>query len=77
MWTLSDYLALGLISGFFIHGFKACVACGPKIESRIAVYGDKLNQDKMAKRKKIIFGGGRQRTRCTHLYCKNKDFNGC
>jgi hypothetical protein len=76
MWTVSDYPALGLISGLSTHGYKACVACGPETESRIAMCGNKLNTEKQAKGKKIIFSGGHRWTRRTHPYRRNTDFSG-
>jgi hypothetical protein len=34
LWTINDYPAYGLVSGQAIHGYKACVRCGPRTLSR-------------------------------------------
>ena len=76
MWTISDYPALGLISGLSTHGYKACVACGPGTEARSAKTGDKLNDNQKAKGRKIVYGGGRRWTRRHHPYRTDLSFNG-
>ena len=76
MWTISDYPALGLISGLSTHGYKACVECGPETEARSAKTGNKLNEDQKAKGRKIVYGGRRRWTRRHHPYRSDLSFNG-
>ena len=76
MWTISDYLALGLISGLSTHGYKACVACRPETEVCSAKTGDKLNENQKAKGRKIVYGGGRRWTRRHHPYRTDLSFDG-
>jgi hypothetical protein len=51
LWTVSDYPALGVISGLSTHGYKACVPCGPETDSRSARTGNKLDDHQKAKGK--------------------------
>jgi hypothetical protein len=76
MWTISDYPALGLISGLCTHGYKACVVCGHEIEARSAKTGNKLDDNQKVKDKKIVFGRGRRWTRRHHPYRVDLSFNG-
>ena len=76
MWTISDYPALGLISGLSTHGYKACVACGPETEGCSAKTGNTLNDNQKAKGRKIVYGGGRRWTRRHHPYRRDLSFNG-
>jgi hypothetical protein len=76
MWTVCDYPALGLILGLSTHGFRACIACGPAIESRPAKSSNKLTRDQLAKGKKIVFGGGHHWVRRSHPYCRDIELNG-
>ena len=76
MWTISDYPALGLISGLSTHGYKACVVCGPNTEARSAKTGDKLNDNQNAKGRKIVYAGGRRWTRRHHPYRRDLSFDG-
>ena len=76
MWTISDYPALGLISGLNTHGYKACVVCGPETEARSAKIGNKLNESQKVKERKIVHGGGRRWIHCHHPYRSDLSFNG-
>jgi hypothetical protein len=76
MWTICDYPALDLISGLCMHGYKACLVCGPATNSRSAKTGNKLDSNQKVKGKKIIFIGGRRWTHCHHPYQTNLSFNG-
>jgi hypothetical protein len=51
MWTIYDSLALDLVLGLQIHGYKACVVFGLKMELRCAKCGNKHDQEKKVKRK--------------------------
>ena len=75
MWTMSDYPALGLISGLSTHGYKACVVCSPNTEARSAKTGDKLNDNQNAKGRKIVYAGGRRWTRRHHPYRRDLSFD--
>jgi hypothetical protein len=44
MWTVSDFLAYGLISGLCTKGYLACPICGPNTISREAKGPKKLKQ---------------------------------
>ena len=76
MWTISDYPALGLISGLSTHGYKACVVCGPETNARSARTGDKFDNQRNVRGRKIIYGGGRRWTRRHHPYRSDLSFNG-
>ena len=76
MWTVSDYPALGLISGLSTHGYKACVVCGPETDARSARTGDKIDNNRNVRGRKIIYGGGRRWTRRHHPYRTDLSFNG-
>ena len=76
IWTISDYPALGLISGLSTHGYKACVECGLETEARSAKTRNKLNENQKAKGRKIVYGGGWRWTRCHHPYRSDLSFNG-
>jgi hypothetical protein len=76
LWTISDYLGYGLISGICTHGHKGCAICGPQTESRSAASGNMLNERNKVRGSKVIFGGRRRWLRRNHPYRQNLDFNG-
>jgi hypothetical protein len=76
VWTVCDYPALGLISGLQTHEYKACVVCGPEMQSRSAKCGNKLDREKKEKGRKIVFLSGRRWTHRNHPYRFSTDFNG-
>jgi hypothetical protein len=60
IWTVSDYPALGVISGLCTHGYKACVVCGPQTDARSARTGNKVDDNQNVREQKIIYSGGRR-----------------
>ena len=75
MWTVSDYPTLGLISGLSTHGYKACVVCGPETDACSTRTGDKIDNNRNIRGRKIIYRGGRLWTRRHHLYRTDLSFN--
>ena len=75
MWTVSDYPALGLISGLAMHGYKACVVCGPETDVHLAQTGDKVDSNRNIRGRKIIYGGRRRWTRRHYPYRSDLSFN--
>lgn len=61
MWTIHDFLALGLVSGCVTKGYKACPNCGP---NTIARYSKPI--------RKMIYTGHRCLLARPHPYQKKK-----
>ena len=76
MWTVSDYPALGLISGLSTHGYKACVVCRPKTDACSVRIGDKIDNNRNFRGRKIIYGGRRRWICHHHPYRTDLSFNG-
>jgi len=57
LWTISDYPAYGLISGLCPHGYKACTICGLATEARPVRFENKLDAQKKAKGRKLVYTG--------------------
>ena len=75
MWTISNFPALGLISGFCCKGYKGCPCCGEDTDARMAKMGDVL-PNRRTKSSKIIYGGIRRYLPRHHPYRRNMRFNG-
>jgi hypothetical protein len=76
LWTISDFPGYGLISGLCTHGYKACIACGPATDARIARNGNNVDAKQIAKGRKLVYGGARRWTRRHHPYRRDLSFNG-
>jgi hypothetical protein len=76
LWTISDFLGYGLISGLCTHDYKACPTCGPATDARVARNGNKLDAQNLAKGRKLVYGGARRWTRSDHPYRRDVTFNG-
>jgi len=50
--------------------------CGPSTEARAAKSGNKVDAQKKAKGRKIVYGGSRRWTRRNHPYRRNLEFDG-
>ena len=75
MWTISDFPALGLISGLCCKGYKGCPCCGKDTDARMAKMGDVL-PNRRTKGSKIVYGGVRRYLPRHHPYRQNLRFNG-
>jgi hypothetical protein len=75
MWTISDFLAYGLISGLTCKGYKGCPCCGPDTDARMAKTGDLL-PNRSIRGSKIVYGGIRHYLPRNHPYRRNTRFNG-
>ena len=75
MWTISNFLAYGLIFCFTCKGYKGCPCCGPNTDTRMAKTGDML-PNKIIRGSKIVYGGIRRYLPRHHLYRRNRKFNG-
>ena len=76
MWTISDFLAYGLISGLCTKGYKACCVCGPETVARSAKVGA-INDDRTANGSKIVYGDRRRCLRSrNHPYRRDLEING-
>jgi hypothetical protein len=59
LWSISDFLAYGLISGLCTKGYLACLVCGPNRVSRSTRGPKKLKE---------VFTGARRWTSRNHPY---------
>lgn len=75
LWTISDFPALGLISGLCCKGYRGCPSCGPDTDSRMAKTGDVLHNGR-TRGSKIVYGGARRYLPRNHPYRRNRRFNG-
>ena len=75
LWTISDFLAYGLISGLCCKGYKGCLECGQDTDARMAKTGDVLPNGRV-KGSKIVYGGIRRYLPRHHPYRQNTRFNG-
>jgi uncharacterized ferredoxin-like protein len=57
LWIVSDYPALGLVSGLLTHGYKACVVCGLETDSCSAKTCNNLMRIRMSGIKDNLCGG--------------------